>query len=70
MKIKKSISIQRTVAIIASTLMVVVGFLILSQKYFSYIESKEASNGCYDKGGFPIIEKSGLSIDSFYCDRN
>lgn len=70
MKIKKLTSVQRAVAMIASTLIVTASFLILSQIYFSYIEGKEASNDCYDKGGFPTIEKSGLKIETFDCDMN
>ena len=67
MKIKKLAPMQR-VAIIISTLMVVGGFLIISQIYFNYSEAREMSNSCYDKGGFPTIEKSGLNIDYFNCD--
>ncbi|NEU31337.1 hypothetical protein GN156_11175 [bacterium LRH843] len=69
MEIKKLRPMQR-VAIIISTLMIVTGFLVISQIFSSYIEVREASNGCYDKGGFPTIEKSGLSIDYFNCDMN
>lgn len=69
MKIKKLAPMQR-VAIIISTLMVVGSFLIISQIYFSYSETREMSNSCYDKGGFPTIEKSGLNIDYFNCDMN
>ena len=69
MKIKKLAPMQK-VAIIISTLMVVGGFLIISQIYFSYSEAREMSNSCYDKGGFPTIEKSGLNIDYFNCDMN
>ena len=39
MKIKKLRPMQR-VAIIISTLMVVTGFLVISQIYFSYIEAE------------------------------
>lgn len=69
MKIKKLTSVQRA-AIIASAVMVATAFLILFQVYFSYVEVKTASNGCYDKGGFPAIEKSGLKIETFDCDMN
>lgn len=48
--------------------MIVMVFLIISQMYFSYSEERAMSNGCYEKGGFPIIEKSGLSISYFDCD--
>ncbi len=67
MKIKRFAPMQR-VAIISSILMVVVGFLIISQMYFDYTEAKALYDGCQDRGGFPIIEKSGLSIDYFECN--
>lgn len=69
MKVKELKSSQR-VAIIISTLMVVVGFLVISQMYFTYSENRAMSNGCYDKGGLPIVEKSGLVITYFDCDMN
>jgi hypothetical protein len=67
MKLKKLTTMQR-LATILSTVIIIVGVLILSQTYFSYIEVKEMANSCYDNDGFPIIEKSGLRIDYFYCD--
>ena len=44
---------MQRVAIIISTLMVVGGFLIISEIYFSYGEAREMSNSCYDKGELP-----------------
>ena len=67
MKNKKLAPMQR-IAIIISTLMVVGGFLVISQIYFSYSEAREMANSCYNKGGFPTIEKSGLNVDYFNCD--
>lgn len=61
---------KQGVAITISTLMVVVGFLLISQMYFTYSENRAMFNGCYDKGGLPIVEKSGLSITYFDCDMN
>ena len=69
MKIKQLMS-KQGVAITISTLMVVVGFLVISQMYFTYSENRAMSNGCYDKGGLPIVEKSVLSITYFDCDMN
>lgn len=69
MEIKKLAPMKR-VAIIISSLMIVGGFLVISQIYFSYSEVRELSNSCYNKGGFPTIEKSGLNIDYFNCDMN
>jgi hypothetical protein len=67
MKLKKVTRMQRA-AITLSSLLVGVGLFILPQMYFSYIEVKAVAEGCYNNGGFPIIEKSGLNIDYFYCD--
>ncbi|MCM3757656.1 hypothetical protein M3197_09155 [Sporosarcina aquimarina] len=69
MKIKQWMSNQGK-AITISTLIVVVGFLVISQMYFTYSENRAMSNGCYDKGGLPIVEKSWLSITNFDCDMN
>ena len=59
---------MQRLAIISSVLMVVVGFLIISQMYFDYTEAKALYDGCQDRGGVPVIEKSGLSIDYFECN--
>ncbi|MGM0878687.1 MAG: hypothetical protein ACQEWV_29385 [Bacillota bacterium] len=67
MNLKKITPIQG-IAITISFVMVLVAFLIAFQTYFSYVEVTEAANGCYDNGGFPIIEKSGFKINYFYCD--
>ncbi|PAQ15518.1 hypothetical protein CD798_06955 [Bacillaceae bacterium SAOS 7] len=69
MKIKQ-FTIKQRVAITISTLMMVVGFLVISQMYFTYSENQAMFNGCYDKGGLPIVEKSALSITYFDCDIN
>lgn len=64
----KKLTTKQRVAIIISTVIVSVGVLIIAQLFFSYIEVREIANGCYNNGGRPIIEKSGLSIDYFYCE--
>jgi len=46
----------------------VVGIVVISQIYFSYVEVSELTDNCYDKGGLPTIEKSGLKIEFFNCD--
>lgn len=66
LKVKKLVSDERLIIIISSML-VVVGFLVISQMYFIYSEHRALSNGCYDKGGFPIFEKTRLTITSFDC---
>jgi len=65
--VKKIVTDERLVIII-STMLVVIGFLVISQMYFTYSESRALSNGCYDKGGFPVVEKTGLTITSFDCE--
>lgn len=45
----------------------IVAFIIAFQTYFSYLEVTEASNGCFDLGGVPIIEKSGIKMTYFHC---
>ncbi len=42
--------------------------LIASYSYMSYLKVTEAVNGCYDLGGVPIIEKSGLRMTNFHCN--
>ena len=69
MKIKKLLPMQR-VAFMFSAVMVVAGFLIISQMYFTYSEARAMSDACFDTGGFPMLEKSLLSIESFNCDLN
>jgi hypothetical protein len=66
MKIKKLI-VER-LSILGSVAMVVIGLLIISQMYFVHVEAKALYDGCQGKGGFPVIEKSGLSIDYFHCE--
>lgn len=69
LKIKQLLS-SRGMAITISSLIIVVGFLMISQMYFTYSENRAMVNGCYDKGGLPIVEKSGFSITYFDCDMN
>jgi hypothetical protein len=67
MKYKKLTPLKK-MAIIVSTAMVLVAIITISQSYLSYLEVKDAADGCYDKGGFPTIEKSGLNIEYFECN--
>ncbi|WP_226577483.1 hypothetical protein [Halobacillus litoralis] len=41
------------------------GFLTI---YNSHLKVRELTNECYDKGGMPSIEKSGIRIVDFSCD--
>lgn len=69
MKVKEKMSKQGiAIAMIISSLILAVSFVVISQVYFTYQESLTMSKGCYDQGGFPIVEKSGLSITHFDCD--
>jgi hypothetical protein len=58
----------KSLGIVLSSLMVVVGFVVISQIYFSFVEVRDLTDNCYDNGGLPKIVKSGLKIDSFNCD--
>lgn len=69
MKVVKLMS-KEGMAIVVSILVVVIAFLVISQMYFTYSESRAMSTGCYDKGGSPTIEKTRLSITYFDCDMN
>jgi len=48
----------------------VVAFLIASQSYFSYVEVTQEANNCFDIGGYPIVEKTGLEMNYFECVTN
>ena len=50
--------------------LIVVAILIASQFYFSYVEVTEAANNCFNIGGHPIIEKTGLEMTYFECETN
>jgi len=65
--INKITSIQGYV-LIGTVALMLVAVIIASQSYFSYLEVTEAANGCFDRGGLPIIEKSGLKMTSFHCN--
>ena len=64
---KKITPIQGLVLIVVIAVMLI-AILLASQSYFSYIEVTEATNGCIERGGLPIIEKSGLRMTYFKCD--
>ncbi|KYG59777.1 hypothetical protein [Planococcus maritimus] len=44
-----------------------IGSAIAAQSYFSYLEVTEATDRCYDLGGFPEIEKSSWQMTHFEC---
>ncbi|MRX73837.1 hypothetical protein GJU40_16970 [Bacillus lacus] len=54
-------------AVILPVLLVAGSFLFFTNSYFSYKEVKAYTDSCYDKGGFPSIEKSGWKVVSFDC---
>jgi len=58
---------EKSLAIILSSLIVVVGLVVISQVYISYVEVRDLTDNCYDNGGLPTIVKSGLDIESFNC---
>ena len=65
---QKKFALNKRLVIIMSTIVVALGFLFISQSYMSYLETQNMVDECYSKGGYPKIEKSGLSIDYFACD--
>ncbi|WP_026673429.1 hypothetical protein [Alkalihalobacterium bogoriense] len=58
---------KKQIILIALLAFVVIAFVIAAQSYMSYVEITTASNNCYDNGGFPIVEKSGLKMTYFHC---
>lgn len=69
LKIKHIKQIQgKSLRMVLSSLIVVVGLVVISQIYFSYVEVRDLTNNCYDNGGLPNIVKSGLEIESFDCE--
>ncbi|WP_100372281.1 hypothetical protein [Bacillus sp. FJAT-45037] len=64
---KKMTRLQGLV-LIGTVAFMAVAIIIASQSYFSYLEVTEAANGCFDIGGLPVIEKTGLRMTSFHCN--
>jgi hypothetical protein len=58
----------KRLGIVLSSLIVVVGLVVISQIYFSYVEVRDLTDNCYNNGGLPTIVKSGLEIESFNCN--
>ena len=69
MSVKRITSIQSLV-ILGLIALIIIATIIASQSYFSYVEVTEASNNCFNIGGYPIIEKSGLEMTYFKCVTN
>lgn len=69
MSVKKVTPIQGLI-IVGLFAFIMIAILIASQYYFSYVEVTEAANGCYNIGGHPIIEKTGLEMTYFECVTN
>ncbi|MBU8906148.1 hypothetical protein [Desertibacillus haloalkaliphilus] len=64
---KKMTPVQGLV-MIGTIAFLAIAVIIASQSYFSYLEVTEAANSCFDMGGLPIIEKSGLRMTYFHCN--
>jgi len=69
MSLKKVTPIQGLV-IVGIFALIMIAILIASQFYFSYVEVTEAANSCFNIGGHPIIEKTGLEMTYFECVTN
>ncbi|UTR12713.1 hypothetical protein MM300_10745 [Evansella sp. LMS18] len=65
--IKKMTPVQGLV-IFGTAVVIVAAALIATQSYFGYLEVTEAANRCFDKGGLPVVEKSGLRMTYFHCN--
>ncbi|RLL48484.1 hypothetical protein D8M04_04290 [Oceanobacillus piezotolerans] len=50
--------------------LIIIAIIFASQFYFSYVEVTEAANNCFNRGGHPIIEKTGLEMTYFECITN
>lgn len=57
-------------AVAVSVLLIVVSVLVIAQMYFTHSENQALHNGCYDRGGFPVVEKTKFAITYFDCDLN
>ncbi|MBA9029440.1 hypothetical protein [Peribacillus huizhouensis] len=67
MKLKKLTIKQRLLVVLPLTF-VVIAFLMVSNYYFNYQEIKALSDGCYGKGGYPLVERDlGVFNYSFSC---
>ncbi|WP_138417145.1 hypothetical protein [Aquibacillus sediminis] len=64
----KSFVQSNPIVIIIACLIIIAGFILITQQYFNYIEVKNMVDKCYDKGGLPTIERSGLQIAHFSCE--
>ncbi|MFD1851621.1 hypothetical protein [Oceanobacillus bengalensis] len=69
MSVKRMTLLQGLVLVGLFALMVV-AILIASQLYLSYIEVTEAADNCFNIGGYPVIEKTGLEMTYFECVTN
>ncbi|RHW34049.1 hypothetical protein D1B33_14730 [Lysinibacillus yapensis] len=69
MSIKKITPVQGVVIFGLLSLMVF-AILIASQFYLSYTEVTKAANSCFNIGGYPIIQKTGLEMTYFECVKN
>ena len=69
MSIKRINSIKGLV-IVGLIVLILVSILIASQFYLSYVEVTEAADNCFNIGGYPIIEKTGLEMTYFECVTN
>ena len=64
----RNITRVQGLVIMGTVVVIVAATIIAAQSYFSYLEVTEAANSCFDKGGLPVIEKSGLRMTYFHCN--
>ncbi|GEM_PF-2662702 len=63
----RELKLKQGAAISISTILLVVGFLVIAQMYFTSTENQAMTNSCYDQGGLPVVERSLFSITYFDC---
>lgn len=66
----KKITPMQALVIVGLFALIVVAILFASQFYFSYVQVTEAADKCFNIGGYPIIEKTGLEMSYFECVTN
>lgn len=63
----KKITPMQVLVILGLFTLIVVAILFASQSYLSYVQVTEAADKCFNIGGYPIIEKTGLEMSYFEC---
>ena len=65
---KKSPSKWHLPVLVLALSVLVFAIIYGTQSYFSYQQVTNASNQCYDQGGYPKVVKSGWELKVFECN--